>query len=455
MKKRQGEIERMQYLTILLAVLLSVNLATAEEATSKLDEIVVTASRVGEKLSDTSVTISVIDEKEIEQVKYRNPDEILRRIPGIYSHDFGGESALTSIRVPTHFTNPYTLFLIDGVPMSSYGSGSSGNFVELNSDNIARVEVVRGPTSASYGSNAIGGVINVITKNPSSQPMVKAWTELGENNQWRSSISGSGSSDKLGFNFGLNDINSDNWREHANVDKKAANAKLQYTPTEQGLFTFKLDYIYFDNESPGTLNEDDFKDDWKQSYQTFAYTKYEKFSPLLSYTHYLNKGEINTTFVYRDTDEKSIPNYAIRKQGPVKYVGQYSKSDTNDFDGQVIYTRELDLLSSRIIIGADAERGKTDSKQYNLDVTFDSASNKYTSYTNVGIDDDFEITTKMYAPYLQFEISPVEDLKLTFGGRYDSVVYDVDSKVDASKSGDKDFSRFSPKFGGVYHFHQR
>ncbi len=118
----------------------------------------------------------------------------------------------------------------------------------------------------------------------------------------------------------------------------------------------------------------------------------------------------------------------------------------------MIYTRELDLLSSRIIIGADAERGKTDSKQYNLDVTFDSASNKYTSYTNVGIDDDFEITTKMYAPDLQFEISPVEDLKLTFGGRYDSVVYDVDSKVDASKSGDKDFSRFSPKFGGVYQF---
>ena len=105
-----------------------------------------------------------------------------------------------------------------------------------------------------------------------------------------------------------------------------------------------------------------------------------------------------------------------------------------------------------MVAHVDAERGKTDSQQYNLDVTYDSAVNKYTGYTNVGIDDDFDITTKMYAPYLQVELSPIEDLKLTAGGRYDSVKYDVDSKVDASKSGDKDFSRFSPKFGAVYQF---
>lgn len=442
----------MRHLSILLVVILLAKLVSAEEVTSKLDEIVVTASRVGEKLSDTPVTISVIDEKEIEQVKYRNPSEILRRIPGVYSHDFGGESELTSIRIPTHFTNPYTLFLIDGVPTSSYGSGSSGNFVEINSNNIARVEVVRGPSSALYGSNAIGGVINVITKNPTSRPTVKAWTEVGEDSQWRSSVSGSVSSDTLGFNFGLNNINSDNWREHAQVDKKAANTKLQYIPTEQGLLALKLDYIYFNNESPGTINEDDFYNNWQQSYQTFAYTKYEKTSPVLSYTHYLESGELKTTFVYRDIDQKSIPNYAIRKQGPVKYVGQYSESDIDDIDGQLIYTRALELLHSRIIVGVDAERGKTDSQQYNLDVNYDSLVNKYTGYTNVGIDDDFDITTTMYAPYLQLEFSPIEDLKLTAGGRYDSVEYDVDSKVDASKSGDKDFSRFSPKFGAVYQF---
>ena len=98
----------------------------------------------------------------------------------------------------------------------------------------------------------------------------------------------------------------------------------------------------------------------------------------------------------------------------------------------------------------DIERGDTQSKQYNLDVTYDRARNKYTDYTNTGLDDDFDIITKLYAPYLQVEISPLEKLRLTAGGRYDDVTYDVDSKVDSTKSGDKDFSKFTSKFGAVY-----
>lgn len=444
----------MRHLYLIMAVLLSINSAVAEEFSPELDEVVVTASRVEEKLSNTTTTISVIDEEEIEKVKYRSPDEILRRIPGVYSHDFGGESELSSIRIPTHFTNPYTLLLIDGVRTSSYGSGSSGNFREMNSDNIARVEVVKGPSSALYGSNAIGGVINTITKDPSYDPEVKIWTEVGEDEQWRSGLSGSVSNDMLGFIFGMNHIDSTNWREHAEVNKNSANGKLLYAPFEQGLLTFKLDYVKFDNDSPGTIDEIDFDDDWQQSYHTFAYTKLEKTTPLLSYTHYLEDSEFKATLLLRDTDEEAIPNYAIRQQGPYNYVGQYKKSDTTDFDGQLIYTKDLEKIRSKLIVGVDGERGDTDSQQYDLDVTYDRFLNKYVGYTNTGIDDDFGITTKMYAPYLQYELSPIEKLRLNVGGRYDAVTYDVDSRVNTFKSGDQDFSKFTPKFGAVYQFSQ-
>ena len=442
----------MRFYYVPLAFLLSVSTVMAEEVKQVLDEVVVTASRVGAKLSDTPVTISVVDEKEIEKVKYRNPEEILRRMPGVYTHNFGGESELSSIRVPTHFTNPYTMILVDGMPTSSYGAGSSGSFREFNSDNIARIEVIKGPASALYGSNAIGGVINVITKDPSPKPQARVWTELGEDNQWRSGVSGSGSSDMLSFNIDLNHIYSENWREHAAVDKTAANLKLQYVPLEQGLLTFKLDYVFSDNESPGSLDEDDFWTDWQQSYHTFAYTKLEKVTPLISYTHYLDNGEFKTTLALRDIDEESIPGYAIRKQGPVAYVGRFSESETRDIDVQLLYTRDFEKLRSKIIAGVDAERGEIDSQQFNLSVTFDSVLNKYTDYTNTGIDDDFDITTKMYAPYLQFEFSPLEKLRLIAGGRYDNATYEVDSKVDASKTGDKDFSKFTPKFGAIYQF---
>ncbi|MGW8195137.1 MAG: TonB-dependent receptor [Desulforhopalus sp.] len=442
----------MRLLFILPTFFLLAAPAIAEEVVPELDEVVVTASRVEEKLADTTTTISVIDDKEIEDVKYRNPDEILRRIPGVYSHNLSGESELTSIRIPTHFTNPYTLLLVDGMRTSSYGSGSSGNFREINSDTIFRMEVLRGPSSALYGSNAIGGVINVITKDPSAEPEVKIWTEFGEDEQWRSSLSGSVSNDKLGFIFDTTYIDSTNWREHADVDKKAADAKLLYAPFDQGLFTFKVDYVDFDNDSPGALNEVDFHDNWRQSYQTFAYTDLKKTTPSVSYTHYLQDAEFKATLLLRDTDEESIPNYAIRKQGPYRYVGQYSESDTTDIDGQLIYSRGFEKFRSKIIVGVDAERGDTDSQQYGLDVDYNRILNKYTGYTVLGIDDDFDITTKMYAPYLQFECSPVEKLRLNAGGRYDDVTYEVDSKVNVRKTGDQDFSKFTPKFGAVYQF---
>lgn len=85
----------------LLAVLATVSPAMAADISQELDQVVVTASRVEEKLKEAPVTINVIDDKEIEKIKYRNPSDILTRIPGIYSHDFGGESEITSIRVST------------------------------------------------------------------------------------------------------------------------------------------------------------------------------------------------------------------------------------------------------------------------------------------------------------------------------------------------------------------
>ncbi|MBU0483219.1 MAG: TonB-dependent receptor plug domain-containing protein [Proteobacteria bacterium] len=193
----------MRYLFLVVTIVLFPGWLAAAELQQELDEVVVTASRVSEKIKDTAVSVNVLSEVDLSEVKARNPAEFLDRIPGINSQNFGGESELTAIRVPTHFTNPYTIVLLDGLPTTSYGSGSSSQFSQLNSDNIARIEIIKGPASALYGSNAIGGIINVITKTPSVEPQVKVWSELGDYSQWRSGVSGSGGSGPLGFNLDL------------------------------------------------------------------------------------------------------------------------------------------------------------------------------------------------------------------------------------------------------------
>jgi iron complex outermembrane recepter protein len=437
-------------LLIATIVFFSAGQVGAEGVKQELDEVVVTASRVEGKVREAPVTINVVSQQEMEKVKPRNIEEVLKRIPGVNSSNLGGESALTSIRIPTHFTNPYTLVLVDGVPTTGYGSGSSGSFSEINSENIASIEVVKGPGSALYGSNAIGGIINVITKNPSAEPQVKLWTELGSYSQWHSGLSGSASGETLSFNVDLNYINSDNWREHSAVEKKAGNIKLQYVPYEQSLLTFKFDYIDLDNESSGSIREDDFNNDWRQSYNTFTYSDINKISPLLSYTHYFDDAEFKTTLALRDLDQEVLPSYSIRPQGPGTFVGSYSETEEKDVDLQFLYSHDLDFLQSKIVAGADFEEGNTESDTHSLSVVWDRSVNKYTDYSMGALSKSYDVTTKVGAPYLQFQITPVKSFKITAGGRYDSLTYDVDDKLGTGDSGDMDFSHFSPKIGATY-----
>ncbi len=426
----------------------------AEEQIVELGDVVVTASRVSQQIKDAPVAIGVVSEQELDKVKARNPQEFLSRVPGINSSNFGGESELTSIRIPTHFTNPYTIMLVDGVQYSSYGSGSSSQFREINPKNIERIEVIKGPASALYGSNAIGGIINVITKEPSTTPQAKIWTELGDYQQWRTGVSGSGRADKLSFFIDANHTDTDGSREHSEVDKQSGSVKVNYTATDESLLTFKIDYITVENDSPGSIYQDDFEEDWLQSYHNFAYSKADRVAPALSYSHYLDDAEMRATFVLRDTDEESIPNYSIRQltYGPFPrpYIGSYTENDSLDMSLQLLYSQDVSLWRSKVIVGLDTERGSKDSKTYDLAVSYNSILNKYESYTLGDLDKSYDITSEVAAPYLQLESSPWEKVRISVGARYDSARYEVEDELSSGTENAESFSKTSPKVGVTY-----
>ncbi|MEN8256749.1 MAG: TonB-dependent receptor [Thermodesulfobacteriota bacterium] len=426
----------------------------AEDQVVELSDVVITASRISQQVKDAPVAISIVSEQELDKIKARNPQEFLSRVPGVNSSNFGGESELTSIRIPTHFTNPYTVVLVDGVQYGSYGSGSSSQFREINLNNIARIEVIKGPASALYGSNAIGGVINVITKEPSAFPQARIWSELGDYRQWRAGVSGSGGFDKLSYFIDANHTDTEAAREHSGVDKQSGSVKLNYTATDVSLLTFKIDYVTVENDSPGSINQDDFEEDWLQSYHNFAYNKSDRVAPALSYVHYLDAAEMRAIFVLRDTEEETIPNYSIRQLTfgpfPRPYIGSYTEDDSLDMSLQLLYSHDLSLWRSKVIVGLDTEYGSKYSKTYDLSVSYDSALNKYESYTLGDLDKSYDMTTKVAAPYLQLESSPWKKLRITVGARYDSARYEVEDQLSNSIENKRGFAKTSPKAGVTY-----
>lgn len=130
------------------------------EAVNNLDQVVVTASRLEQTIADVSIPIKVIDQKQIERSSNIRLNEILLEQTGLISNSDHG----TGIQIQG-LNSEYILILVDGEPLIGRTAGTL-DLTRVTVNNIDRIEVVKGPSSSLYGSEAMGGVINIITKNP-------------------------------------------------------------------------------------------------------------------------------------------------------------------------------------------------------------------------------------------------------------------------------------------------
>jgi len=129
---------------------------------SSSERIVVTANRYPTSIEEVGSSISVIDEEEIEKKKQPTVLELLRTLPGLEVSETGGPGRTVSVFI-RGAESDHTLVLIDGVRANDNTTGQF-DFANLKAENIERIEVLRGAQSVLYGSDAIGGVINIITK---------------------------------------------------------------------------------------------------------------------------------------------------------------------------------------------------------------------------------------------------------------------------------------------------
>ncbi|PMJ99542.1 TonB-dependent receptor [Vibrio sp. 10N.261.55.A7] len=153
--------------------------AYAASETEKFDEqMVVTATRTETTIAKAPASISVITEEDILSEPGLALNDLVKNVAGVESQMEGGRAGREQVSIRGMDTK-FTMILIDGRKLSSSNAIFRGNDFDLSTipkESIERIEVIRGPMSALYGSEALGGVINVITKQPT--------------NEWRSQISG-------------------------------------------------------------------------------------------------------------------------------------------------------------------------------------------------------------------------------------------------------------------------
>lgn len=155
------------------------------EPAPSLEPVVVTGTLNPASLSQTPASMTVITREQIEERNASSVAEILQQVPGLYVDQPASRGGVTSVYIRGGDPN-FTLVLIDGVKVNdpTNSRGGSFDFSTLSPDNIERIEIVRDPMSSLYGSDALSGVINIITKKGEGKPEAFAEGSLGRYGQY-------------------------------------------------------------------------------------------------------------------------------------------------------------------------------------------------------------------------------------------------------------------------------
>jgi len=162
-KKLYGGIGMKVLLVFCFLIILLISNLHAEEHEQQAKEVVITATKTEMELEDVPSSVTVITKEEIEAKGAERLSDILDFAPGVYQSTYmGREKSVVSVR---GFRSDHSLILIDGRRLT--GEGSHAYEIDrITLENVERIEIVRGPVSSLYGTDALGGVINLITKKP-------------------------------------------------------------------------------------------------------------------------------------------------------------------------------------------------------------------------------------------------------------------------------------------------
>ncbi len=401
-------------LIVLCALLLTAGSLWAEVVT--LDPIVVTATRTGTPLSQIASSVTVITAEEIEAKQQTQVLDVLRSVPGVNIIQTGSMGGATSIYLRGTDTR-HTLLLIDGIEYRDASSiGGVTSLENLTTDNISQIEIVRGAQSVLYGSDAIGGVINIITKKGSKQPEGYASVEGGSYNTWI---------EKAGFSAGSKTISSALAVSRTDSDGFSAANEKNGNTEEDG---FENTTVSFNlGVNPAEMFEINLN-----VHSSDAENEYDAYGPVDG-DYVLNSellaGRIEGKTSLYDGLWKVAVGVAVTDKNRTTTGSNYY--DGYEYNGKVT---KLDLQNTiqlgqnhTVVIGAETEKEELDSFSYLGDYSAWPAVT-YTAFR-------YEEDSKNNALFLQDQFSS-KALSAAIGVRYD----------DHNQFGNKTTWRFAPTY---------
>jgi outer membrane receptor protein involved in Fe transport len=395
---------------------------TASSGDVLIEEIVVTSQRRAQPLADHAGNIAVMDSDDIYAVGHQHIHELMTRVPGVWLSRGSGQEHLTAIRSPV-LTGAGScggfLILEDGIPIRPPGFCNVNQMFELNTEQAGRIEVIRGPGNALYGSNALHGIINVLTPGPASMPGSNLSLEVGANQFSRLRGERAGTSARP-FHAAFVYTDDGGFRDASGYRQGKLNLKNRWTLDSATNLTVALSATGLRQDTAGFIfGEDAYKDPE------------------------LNRGNVNPE-AFRDgssqrlyaiwTRSTEIVQLDIRpyvRHTDMRFLQHFLPGQPLEENGHVsagIMTAfTFGASDRRLIVGTDFEWSDIFLRETQSGPTIGSAFLEETRPE--GKHYDYKVGSLALAPFAQAEFNISDALSLSAGVRLEQIRYDYENRM--------------------------
>ncbi len=382
--------------------------APAEDETQQMQDVVVTATRTETPTSEIPANVTVITAQDIADGNFSDVVSVLKRLGGLHFRSYSGnQQAAVDIRGFGENSFGRVLVLRDGRKLNRPDM-STINWSQIPLANIERIEIVRGANSAMYGDQAVGGVINIITKKGAAAPTGELVVEGGTENTNRQALSTVGSLGGVDYALSVERSETAGWRDRTGTRTEGVDLSLGYAFTEGLRLDVNLSALHTDFEMPGSLSKAQYDADPTQALNLAdaAQTDYFSVSPTLTaqLAEYL---ELVVDFGYS------------RKDIETDQTSWWSWSDT---------LIETWSVSPRLILSAPVG-GLANSLTLGLDWTYDSLEVK--RYADAGrsiYSGGADVTKDTLELYVSDALHLTDTLIFSAGARFSESAYAIEEE---------------------------
>jgi outer membrane receptor protein involved in Fe transport len=419
------------------------------------DEVTVTATREARLKRETPATVDILSRETLAEVKPAHPSQIMGRVPGVWVSTTGGEGHMTAIRQPLT-TNPVYLYLEDGVPTRSTGFFNHNALYEVNLPQAEGIEVTKGPGSALHGSDAIGGVVNVVTRSAFGPPGVEASLEGGSYGFWRGLVSLNAGGARDAVRGDLNLTHTDGWREATGYDRQAGSLRWDRAG-EAWAFKTLATFGAIDQQTAGTstLPEEDYLRNPTSNLTPISLRDVTAFR-LSTEARYLSGPTLVTAIPYFRYDSMDLlPNWTLTFDPTI-----YDTKNTS-YGLLAKVRRDLARMRAQLVAGVDLDLspgGRVENQVQTTTTRTPTGRTVYSGYTLGPLIYDYDARYLAVSPYAQISLAPTARLRVDLGLRYDHLGYRYDDQLETPPSpryqrpadASPGYDHLSPKLGLTY-----